>query len=287
LLQPVGKLSSESGDFMSAPAQATVYDLDGRLTKYERSQYTQTLLDEARSARPRRRAELLAHVVKINMEVARGVASRYRRRGIEDEDLDQVAFMALTRAAGEFDPTLHSDFLSYAVPTIRGQLKKQFRDFGWVIRPPRRIQELQSQISQAQDHLSQVLMRSPRTCEIAEYLGADVDDVVGALTAGGCFNPTSLDRPVGQDLTSASTLGDLIGCEDTSQGAVEARVMLVPVVRQLPERDRRILHLRFVEQRTQQEIADTIGVTQMQVSRLLTRILGSLRGELDEVAGQE
>ena len=215
------------------------------------------------------------------MGVARSVASRYLNRGIEEDDLVQVAYAALTRAARDFDPSRHEDFLSYAVPTIRGELKKHFRDLGWTVRPPRRIQETQARITRAEGELVQLYGRSPRPSEIAEHLGIELDDVVDAMSADGCFSPSSLDRPLTTaDGAGFATVADLLGEEDASQPAAEARVTLAPVVRKLKERDRRILYMRFFEERTQQEIADDIGVTQMQVSRLLSRIMRDLRTEL-------
>jgi RNA polymerase sigma-B factor len=146
-----------------------------------------------------------------------------------------------------------------------------------MVRPPRRVQDLQSRISRAQDELEAKLGRSPRPSEVAAHLGEELDDVVEALAADGCFTPTSLDGPVGD---GSSTLGDLIGMDDRSVVAAEARVVLAPVLRKLTPRDQQILQLRFVEERTQQEIAEAIGLTQAQVSRVLTRILADLRGDL-------
>jgi len=215
------------------------------------------------------------------MTVARSVASRYFERGIERDDLLQVAYAALTRAARDFDPGRKQDFISYAVPTIRGELKRHFRDRGWTIRPPRRIQELQGSIKRAQGELTQRLGRPPRSPEIAELLGADLGDVLEAMSADGCFTPSSLDQPVTNgEGGSPTAVSELLGKDDASQPAAEARVALGPVVRQLSERDRRILYLRFFEERTQQEIAEEIGVTQMQVSRLLRRIMRDLRTQL-------
>jgi RNA polymerase sigma-B factor len=229
----------------------------------------------------RRRQELLDYVVRINMGVARTVAGRYFSRGIDEDDLVQVAYMALTRAARDFDPRRHKDFLSYAVPTIRGELKKHFRDRGWMVRPPRRVQETQARITQVETALSQELGRPPRPSEIAEQLDLAVEEVIEALAADGCFAPSSLDRPVtASGDTDGAPLGDFLGETDLGTPAAEARVVLAPAVRGLKPRDRRIIYLRFFEQRTQQDIADEIGVTQMQVSRLLARILRDLRGEI-------
>ncbi len=253
----------------------------GRVTaeRADRSRTTADLLGQAAECTDvAARSALLDRVVVLNMPVARSVARRYHHKGIAAEDLDQVAFMALVRAAAQFDVSLQHDFLSYAVPTIRGELKKHFRDHGWSVRPPRRVQEIQGRIIKARGELTQRLGRSPRPSDLATYLEEDLDAVQEALATDGCFAPTSLDLPVGDDL--GATLGELIGTEDASRKAAEARVVLGPVVRRLGERDRLILRKRFFEGCTQQEIADHIGVTQMQVSRLLTRILADLRAAL-------
>jgi RNA polymerase sigma-B factor len=253
------------------------------LSRERRREHTARALTAARRTRcPERRSRLLEYAVRINMEVARSVAGRFRHRGIDEDDLLQVAYAALTRAARDFDPGLHKDFLSYAVPTIRGEVKKHFRDLGWTVRPPRKVQETQARIVRVEGVLAQRLGRSPRPSEFAAELDLDLDEVIEAMSADGCFAPASLDRTLsGIDGDGSATVGDLLGDEDAAHDAAEARVTLAPVVRRLKERDRRILYMRFVEQRTQQEIADDIGVTQMQVSRLLTRILRDLRVGLD------
>jgi RNA polymerase sigma-B factor len=259
------------------PAAADApYDDDART----RSEQTADLLQQVAGQPPERRRQLLEQVVLLNMGVARSVARRYRNRGIAAEDLDQVAYVALVRAADKFDVSLDKDFLTYAVPSIRGEIKKHFRDHGWVVRPPRRTQELQPQVVAAGQELTHTMGRSPRPSEIAAHLGVDVEDVVEALAMDGCFRPTSLDVPVGEG--GSTVLGDLLEGEDTGLGASEARMMLAPVLQQLSERDRRILYLRFFEGQTQREIGRELGVTQMQVSRLLTRICQSLRAQLDE-----
>jgi RNA polymerase sigma-B factor len=223
-------------------------------------------------------SEAVRRLVEDHLDVATTMAARYRNRGIDLEDLQQVALLGLTKAAHRFDPGLGHDFMSFAVPTIRGELRRHFRDLGWVVRPPRRVQELQSRISRAQGQLEQALGRSPRPSEVASHLGVDLDDVVEALSADGCFTPTSLDTPL-DDV--ATTLGDMIGVEDTTAAAVEAKVVLEPLIAELPARERRILFLRFYEERSQQDIADAVGLTQAQVSRILARLLARLRSGLE------
>jgi len=249
--------------------------------RQERSDRTAELLERACATTcPEEREGLLDAVVVLNMGVARAVSRRFRNKGVPNEDLEQVAFLALTRAARNFDQSLRHDFLSYAVPTIRGELKKHFRDHGWTVRPPRRIQELQGRIMNARGELTQQFGRSPRPSEIATALDEDLEQVLEALSTDGCFAPASLDRPVGED--TGTTLGELVSDEDRGQRAAEARVVLAPLVRRLAERDRRIINMRFFEDLTQQEIADRIGVTQMQVSRLLSRILADLHEDLSD-----
>ena len=243
-----------------------------------RAERTQELLRRAGRVRALERRLLLDEVVTTHLGVAAAIAARYRTRGIASDDLQQVACLALVKAARGYDPEMGSDFLSYAVPTIRGEIKRHFRDLGWMVRPPLRIQELQARITAFDAELSQSLGRSPRSSEVAAHLGERLDDVTEALATVGCFTPSSLDRPAGENGTMA--VSDLLGSEDDARGAVEARAMLAPVVRRLAERDRRILLLRFFRGWTQQEIAEDIGVTQMQVSRLLTRIMADLRKEL-------
>ena len=247
----------------------------------ERARRTDVIVADLRVVEPESpdSHDLTDQLIETNAGVARSMAGRYRNRGIDLDDLEQVALLGLTKAAHRFDPTAGHDFLSYAVPTIRGELRRHFRDAGWMVRPPRRVQDLQARIARAQDELEPQLGRSPRPSEVASHLDEELDDVVEALAADGCFTPTSLDGPVGD---GASTLGDLFGADDRALESAEARVVLAPVLRLLSTRDQRILQLRFVEERTQQEIAQTIGLTQAQVSRVLTRILDDLRTGLAE-----
>ena len=223
------------------------------------------------------RESLTQELIEANLGVARSIASRYRNRGIDLDDLEQVAMLGLTKAAQRFDADAGHDFLSYAVPTVRGEIRRHFRDAGWMIRPPRRIQDLQARLGSAQHELEHSLGRSPRPSEIAVHLGEDLSDVVEALAADGCFTPTSLDLTIAE---GSSTLGDQLGGDDRHVASAEARIVLEPVIRLLSTRDRLIVQLRFLEDRTQQEIAEAVGLTQAQVSRVLTRILANLRAEL-------
>jgi RNA polymerase sigma-B factor len=249
------------------------------LPEADRSEITARLLRQiAQTTDEAERKLLCDEVVVLNMGVARAIAARYRDRGISQEDLVQAAYVGLVKAVHGFDPDFERDFLSYAVPTVAGEVKRYFRDFGWTVRPPRRVQELQARISRASSELSQRLRRSPRPREVAEHLGVELEAVVEALAADGCFTPASLDVPVGED--GSASLGELLGADDGALSRAEARILLGPAVRRLAARDRRIIELRFFHGWTQEQIAGDIGVTQMQVSRLLSRILADLREEL-------
>ena len=252
-----------------------------RLTKDERRARTDALLAQIADCRDEPSRQLLREeVVRLNLDVAEAVVSRYRNRGLDGDDLRQVAFLGLVKAVRGFDPDAGFAFLSYAVPTIRGEVLRHFRDAGWAVRPPRPIQELQPRIASAREELCHQLGRAPRPSEIAEHLGVAVDEVADAMAADGCFSPNSLDSLVVEG--ESGTLSDRLACDDSSDlAAVDARVILAPALRHLAPRDRRIVYLRFFEGLTQREIGEQLGVTQMQVSRLLNRILRNLRDSLD------
>jgi len=241
---------------------------------------TRLLTQAAAETDPVERKRLQDEVVVMHMGLARAIAARYRGRGIAEEDLAQAASMALLKAARGFDPSHGVEFLSYAVVTMKGEVKRQFRDFGWMVRPPRPIQKLQADVARAQGDLIQTLGRSPRVSEVAAHLGVDEEDVLEALSADGCFTPTSLDLPLGDQ--GSTSLGDTLQHDDTALAEAEARVMLMPAVRALPERERQVLYLRFFRQMSQSQIAAEVGITQMQVSRILSRVLTRLRGQLED-----
>jgi len=255
------------------PAKETTVERRGAVS-------TRLLTQAASETDPVERKRLQDEVVVMHMGLARAIAARYRGRGIADEDLVQAASMALIKAARNFDPDNGAEFLSYAVVTMKGEVKRQFRDFGWMVRPPRPIQKMQADVARAQGDLIQTLGRSPRVSEVAAHLDVAVEDVLEALSAHGCFTPTSLDLPLGDQ--GATSLGDTIQHEDTALDEAEARVMLMPAVKALPERERQVLYLRFFRQMSQSQIAAEVGVTQMQVSRILSRVLAQLRGQLED-----
>lgn len=246
------------------------------LTRDERSRRTAELFESVTRTRdPARRADLLDEVVLANLRVAHSLAHRFAGRGVDVEDLEQVACEGLVKAADRFDPELGKDFLSFAVPTVRGELQRYFRDLGWVVRPTRRVQETRWAVSRAEADLTQRLGHTPAATEVMEELHLSHEEYAEAGSAHGCFAPASLDRPTGST-DDGSSLGELIPDEGRGLPACEARVALAPVVRTLSERDRRVLFLRYFEDLGQKEIGTEIGVTQTQVSRILDRILTQL-----------
>lgn len=242
-----------------------------------RREFTSELLAEMEGVTGRRRRILENDLIAVNLPVAREVAARYHGRGIAVDDLEQVAGMGLVKAVRSYDPAKATDFLSFAVPTIRGEIRRHFRDAGWAVRPPRSVQEMQAHITRAQGELWQQLGREPRPAEIAAHLDVEPDQVLSALQANGCFAPASLDAANDPDESSPV---DRMGDAEPGYALAEARVMLKPLLRDLTPRERRILELRFVEGRTQAEIGKEIGVTQMQVSRLLSGLFERLRTQL-------
>ncbi len=227
--------------------------------------------------------QALQEVVVANLRVAKALASAQRDKGIDLEDLEQVAYTALVAAADRFRPEEGQDFLSFAVPTIRGELKRYFRDYGWTVRPPRRVQEIHLRVLETRDRLAKRRDRTPTAAEIAAELGECEQHVVEALRLDGCFTPSSLDQPL---VGGTASLGDLLADTDPhGQDAAEARVMLGSAVRALSARDRLVLRLRYFDGLTQREIGAALGVTQTQVSRILSRILTRLRDVLDPAGG--
>jgi RNA polymerase sigma-B factor len=212
-------------------------------------------------------------LIEAHLGLAEHLARRFAHRGEAYDDLVQVSSLALVKAVDRFDPERGVEFTTFATRTIIGELKRHFRDRGWAVRAPRRIQELYLHIGQAVSTLSQELGRSPGIKEIAKATGATEDDVIEALEAGQGYRSSSLDAP-GPD---GEALGNRIGIDDNAFSDAEHRATLSPHMAKLPERERLILSLRFVEGLTQSEIADRIGISQMHVSRLLSRSLSALR----------
>jgi RNA polymerase sigma-B factor len=246
-------------------------------TRERRKQQTAELWERVNRARTEQeRDDLREEIVLLNLTVAHAIARRYAGRGIPVEDLEQVACVGLVKAVRGFDSAFGKDFVSYAAPTISGEVKRHFRDLGWTVRPPRRVQDLQARINATAVDADHATGAADRPDAIADRLGVDVSQVIEALTCRGAFAPMSLDAPLGET-ASSSSLGDLLTSAHDDYARAENAIVLGQALQHLTPRDLLILRRRFWENRTQHEIGEEIGLSQMQVSRLLGRILASLR----------
>ena len=223
------------------------------------------------------RQSIEQEVVTLTIDLADCAARRYRGRGVDPEDLTQVARLALVKAIRGYQPGKGHGFSAYAVPTVLGELKRYFRDSGWAVRPPRRLQEVRSAVASVEEQLRHALLREPCPQEVADAVGVTEEDLDQARRAMSGYRTTSLESgsPDGSPLQVADPADHM--------DAVVTRQALHAALETLTERERQILHLRFVEERTQSDIGEAIGVSQMQVSRLLTSILRRLRTILFEV----
>lgn len=225
---------------------------------------------------PARRSELLELIVLRALPLADGLAMRYSGRGVETDDLLQVARTALVKAAGRYRPGAGPGFAAFAHPTISGELKRWFRDHGWAVRPPRRIQELRAGLVVEEERLRHSLSRDPDDEELANVLGVSVADVDEARGCSAGYHAVSLDAPT----AAGTSLADHLLVTSSHSTAIEVRDALRRSVVGLTERQRLVLRLRYVDELTQGEIGDRIGVSQMQVSRILRGILDRLRADL-------
>jgi RNA polymerase sigma-B factor len=224
---------------------------------------------------PNARDELVARYLPL----AEYLARRFSGRGEQLDDLVQVASMGLLHAIDRFDPDRGVRFTTYASATIVGELKRHFRDKGWAVRIPRRMQELSLEMNRVMPQMAQTLGRMPTIAELAAQLEVGAEEIVEAMDASQAYSTSSLDAPVGEgDLTA----GDLLGEDDPSLAMLDEWADLAPVLASLPRRERRVLYLRFYEGKTQSEIAADIGVSQMHVSRILTQTLEKLRTATDD-----
>ncbi len=230
-----------------------------------------------------RRAEPAARdqLVTSYRPLAERLARRFRGRGEAYDDLVQAASIGLINAVDRFDPEYGVKFTTYATRTIVGELKRYLRDRAWSVRVPRGLQEAALEVGRAREALTHRLGRAPTVAELAAEMGVTDDEVVEALEAGGAYTATSLDRPLDTSDDGGATVGDRIGIEDETLALADRWPDVAEAVRSLPERERTILYLRFYEGRTQTEIAEHIGISQMHVSRLLRRSLSALRGRVE------
>ncbi len=228
------------------------------------------------------RIELRRQAIEHAMPLARRLARRFRDRGEPGEDLVQVAMVGLVNAVDGYDPGRGSEFAGYATPTIVGELRRYFRDKGWRIRVPRRVQELRLRVNQASAELSQAQAGTPTLADIANHLSVPEAEVEEAVEAGLLYQPLSLSA--GGAAGSDVDLVDPLGEDDPAIAVVEQRESVRPLLATLSDRERDILRMRFFGDMTQSQIADRLGISQMHVSRLLSQTLGSLRAALVDAA---
>ncbi len=216
-------------------------------------------------------------LVTMHLPLVHHLARRFRDRGEPHDDLVQVGTIGLIKSVDRFDIARGVEFSTYATPTVLGEIKRHFRDKGWSVRVPRRLQELRLAITRATADLSQELGRSPTVKELAAHLEVTEEDVLEGLEAAQSYSTLSLDGASGDD---APALVDTLGTDDEALENVEYRETLRPLLDALPPRERQIVLLRFFHNKTQSEIAAEVGVSQMHVSRLLVKALGTLRGAM-------
>ena len=220
-------------------------------------------------------------LIQLHLPLVEHCSRRFRNRGEPYEDLVQVGTIGLIKAVARFATARGVEFSTYATPTIIGEIKRYFRDKGWAIRVPRRLQELRMRLGATTAELTQSLGRSPTASELAEAIGCSVEDVVDGLESGNAYSTLSLDAGDSSD-DGALTMLDTLGVEDDGLENVELRESLKPLLAALPAREKNILMLRFFKNMTQSQIAAEVGISQMHVSRLLTRTIASLRASMEE-----
>jgi RNA polymerase sigma-B factor len=226
-----------------------------------------------------RRAAIRDRAITAWLPLARHLARRFDGRGEQLDDLTQIATIGLIKAVDRFDPGYGNDFASYAVPTVVGEIKRHFRDHTWDVRVPRRLQELKLDINNATAALAQSLGRSPTVADLAAYLKRSEEEIIEGLDSARAYSAVSLQSLVGTG-EDGTELGDLFGAEDPELRIAELRTSLGPALAGLPPREQQIVVLRFFGNLTQTQIAERVGVSQMHVSRLLTKSLAVLRGNL-------
>jgi RNA polymerase sigma-B factor len=241
-----------------------------------------TLLADLPAGSPDR-ARARERLVKMYIPLAEHLARRFRNRGELMDDLVQVASLALLKSIDGFDPNRGAAFTSYAIPMIVGELKRHFRDKGWDVRVPRRLQELRLEISKCSGDLAQKLGRSPTVSDLAQHLECNDEEIIEALDCSQAYRALSLHAPVSGD-DSGGELMDLLGGMDPEMENVENRAALRPLLARLPEREQKIIAMRFFGNMTQSQIATEIGISQMHVSRLLAHSLQVLRSGLAPTA---
>ncbi|MGE6839625.1 RNA polymerase sigma factor SigF [Streptomyces niveus] len=216
-------------------------------------------------------------LIELNLALVRYAATRFRNRSDQMEDIVQVGTIGLIKAIDRFELSREVEFATFAVPYIVGEIKRFFRDTSWAVHVPRRLQELRIDLAKATDELSQRLDRAPTTAELAEYLDLDENEIIEGVVASNGYTAGSIDMPSDDTAESSSPLSDRLGAPDAQLEAAENVQALKPLIDELDDREKWILQMRFGAEMTQSEIGQELGVSQMHVSRLLSRITGRLR----------
>jgi RNA polymerase sigma-B factor len=266
----------------SGPSGPTGLLTGVELTRARSAELFVAFRDESASAAVREGAR--DSLVQLHLPLVEHCARRFRNRGEPFEDLVQVGTIGLIKSVDRFDTERGVEFSTYATPTILGEIKRYFRDKGWAIRVPRRLQELRMQIAGATAELTQTLGRSPTPRELAEAVGCSVEEIVEGIESSNAYATLSLDASDDGEDGGATTMLDALGVEDAGLENVEIRESIKPLLDQLEPREKKILLLRFFKNMTQSQIAEEIGVSQMHVSRLLNRTLEQLRTSLSEAS---
>ena len=225
--------------------------------------------------------EAREELVMSHMNLVRFLANKFKNRGEPLDDLMQVGYLGLLKAIDRFDPDRGLEFTTFATPTIMGEIKRHFRDKGWSVRVPRRLQELSAKVNQATEVLTGELQRSPKVEEIADYLGVTVDEVLEAMESSSAYSSISLEAPSGGADEDAPSILDRFGSTDDDLDFTDDRLILEQAMEDFSPREREILELRYRDGMTQVQIAERLGISQVQVSRLLRKTLKKIQDKID------
>lgn len=220
-------------------------------------------------------------LVMSHLNLVRFIANKFKNRGEPIDDLIQVGYLGLLKAIDRFDPSRGLEFTTFATPTIMGEIKRHFRDKGWSVRVPRRLQELSAKVNQATDTLTSQLQRSPTIAEIADYLDATVDEVLEAMESSSAYSSVSLEAPSGADDDDTPSVIDRYATEDSDLAFTDDRIIIEKALASFSPRERDVIEMRFLKGMTQIEIAEKLGISQVQVSRLLRRTLKKIQDKID------
>lgn len=220
-------------------------------------------------------------LVMSHLNLVRFLANKFKNRGEPLDDLMQVGYLGLLKAIDGFDPSRGLEFTTYATPTILGEIKRHFRDKGWSVRVPRRLQELSAKVNQATDALTVSLQRSPKIEEVAEYVGATVDEVLEAMESSSAYSSVPLEGTGSSENDDAPSIIDRYATDDAELELTDDRLMIEEALDDLSPREREVIELRFRDGLTQIEMAERLGISQVQVSRLLRRTLKKIQDRID------